>query len=503
MLEVLSQLFSPLMLGMIVLGSIIGVVFGAIPGLTGTIGVSLLLPISFTLPPHAGLLLLGGIYMGAMFGGSITGVLLHIPGAPEATFTAVEGFPMTKKGESERALYLAVLSSGFGGIVGVLALIFFTPSIARIAVAFGPPEMFLLGIAGLTVIGALAGGSDLPKSFFSAAFGIVVSAIGVDNMTAGNRFNFGIPSLKMGFDIIAVVLGMFAISEMLLNVTIKEGKITNIKQKKISRIAVVKEIVQNKGMAIRSTLIGVLIGALPGVGATTASFVAYGNAKTLSKHPEEYGNGSGEGIIANECANNAVVGSCLIPLLSLGIPGSGTAAIMLGALTVHGIIPGPELFTKHATVAYTFMYGMLLTVVVMLVIGLFGVNLFKNVVKIDLSYIIPLTIAFSLMGAYANRNSVYDMTCAVIMAFVAVLMKKNSFPIAPMVLGVVLGPIIETNLRTSIVLAGAAKSNLVFFLLRRPICIVLLILVGLLLFFMVRVNKRLGLAKSRALASED
>ncbi|MDP3488219.1 MAG: tripartite tricarboxylate transporter permease, partial [Bacillota bacterium] len=442
---------------------------------------SLLLPLTFALPPQAGLLLLGGIYMGSMYGGSITAILLHVPGAPEATFTSVEGFPMTLKGQARKALYLAIYSSSFGGLIGVLLLIFFTPIIAKVAVAFGPPEMFLLGLAGLTVIGALAGGKDLPKSYFSVGVGLIISCIGVDNMTNSNRFTFGFSSLKMGISIIPVVLGMFAISEMLMNLGNREGKITLVAQNKVSRLGTMRIFFSKWTTLIRATFLGVLIGALPGVGGTTASFVAYGNAKTMSKHPEEFGNGSVEGLIANEAANNAVVGSSLIPLLSLGIPGSGTAAIMLGALTVHGIIPGPELFIKHADIAYTFMIGMVFTVLFMLLIGLFGIRFFAKIVEVDLSYIIPLTIVFSLLGAYSDRNSMFDILMAVVMAFIAVVMKMNKFPVAPLVLGVVLGPIIESNLRTSLVLASAVKRPLPMFMAMRPLSVGLFVLVFLLL----------------------
>jgi putative tricarboxylic transport membrane protein len=491
-MEVFMQILSPMNLGMALFGTTIGIIFGGIPGLTGTIGVSLLLPLTFALPPQSGLLLLGGIYMGSMYGGSITAILLHVPGAPEATFTSVEGFPLTLKGQSRKALYLSIYSCAFGGLIGVLMLIFFTPIIAKVAVAFGPPEMFLLGLAGLTVIGALAGGKDLSKSYFSVGLGLIISCIGVDTMTNSNRFTFGFSSLKMGISIIPVVLGMFAISEMLLNLGNKEGKITLVAQEKVSRLGTLRLFISKWPTLFRATFIGSLIGALPGVGGTTASFVAYGNAKTMSKHPEEYGNGSVEGIIANESANNAVIGSCLIPLLSLGIPGSGTAAIMLGALTVHGIIPGPELFIKHADVAYTFMIGMIFTVLFMLIIGLFGIKLFAKIVDVDLSYIIPLTIVFSLLGAYSDRNSMFDVLMAVIMAFVAVVLKMNKIPVAPLVLGVVLGPIIESNLRTSLVLASAIDQPLLMFLSLRPLSVGLSVLVILLLFFMSKANKKIN-----------
>jgi putative tricarboxylic transport membrane protein len=311
-------------------------------------------------------------------------------------------------------------------------------------------------------------------------------------MTNSNRFTFGFSSLKMGISIIPVVLGMFAISEMLLNLGNKEGKITLVAQEKVSRLGTLRLFISKWPTLFRATFIGSLIGALPGVGGTTASFVAYGNAKTMSKHPEEYGNGSVEGIIANESANNAVIGSCLIPLLSLGIPGSGTAAIMLGALTVHGIIPGPELFIKHADVAYTFMIGMIFTVLFMLIIGLFGIKLFAKIVDVDLSYIIPLTIVFSLLGAYSDRNSMFDVLMAVIMAFVAVVLKMNKIPVAPLVLGVVLGPIIESNLRTSLVLASAIDQPLLMFLSLRPLSVGLSVLVILLLFFMSKANKKIN-----------
>ncbi len=489
--QVISNLLSVEAVLVLIFGTILGIVFGAIPGLTGTIGVSLLLPLSFSLKAELGLLLLGGIYMGSMYGGSITAILLNIPGAPEATFTASEGFPMTLKGESQRALYHSIFACCFGGLMGVVVLLFFTPVLVRVALAFGQPEMFLLGLCGLTVIGALAGGANIAKSFYSVGFGLLISTVGADFASNVNRFTFGIRKLNAGVALISVVLGMFAISEMILNLGNKSGKITDIKQIIISRISVFKEFCKYWVALIRATIIGILVGILPGVGGTTACFVAYGNAKTMSKHPETFGHGNPEGIIANESSNNAVVGSCLVPLLSLGIPGSGTAAIMLGALTVHGMIPGPDLFTKHADVAYTFMIGMIGTVIVMGLFGLFGIRMFSKIANVDLEYIIPLTIVFSILGAYANGNLMFDVYIALLFALIAVVMKRNHFPVAPLVLGVVLGPLIEEKMRISIVLASAKKMSLVEYMAHRPLCIVLVIAVGLLLFFMVKLNRRI------------
>lgn len=488
--DIIGQLFNLQMLFVATLGTVIGVIFGAIPGLTGMVGISLLLPLTFVFPPQAGLLLLGGIYMGSMYGGSITAILINVPGSPEATFTAVEGFPLTKKGESQRALYHSIYACVFGGLAGVITLMFLTPVLARIAIKFGPPETLLLALSGLTIVGALAGTSNKAKSFFSTGLGVLISCIGVDMVSSRNRFVFNSNFLKGGISTISVVLGVFAISEMIINMGNKSGKITLIEQKKISRLEVLKEFFSYKYMLIKSSLTGIFIGILPGVGGTIASFISYGNAKSTSKRAAEYGNGSCEGIIANESANNAVVGSCLIPLLALGIPGSGTAAVMLGALTVHGIIPGPDLFAKRADVAYTFMIGMLFTVVIMGIIGILGIKLFSQIVKIKLEYIIPITIVFSMLGAYSDKNSLTDIFLAIIFAFIAVIMKKNEFPVAPMILGVVLGQLIEVNLRTTLVLSGASGDNLITYLLMRPLSVILLIFVAVLLIFMSRINKR-------------
>ncbi|MFZ4453777.1 tripartite tricarboxylate transporter permease [Salibacterium aidingense] len=489
-LSIIEQILTPGMILIIIMGTMIGIIFGAIPGLTGTIGVSLLLPISFAFEPQAGLLLLGGIYMGAMYGGSITAILINVPGAPEATFTAVEGHEMTKIGHSQRALYYSIFSSTFGGTIGVITLIFLTPLLVKIAVNFGPPEMFLLGLAGLTIISALAGGSEISKSIYATGFGILISTVGADMSSGVDRFTFGISSLKSGISLISIILAMFAISEMIINIGNKTGKITLAKQENISRFNIFKKMLTNWITVIRSTLIGVFLGVLPGVGGTTAAFVAYGNAKTASKTPKLFGKGSPEGIIANESANNAVVGSTLVPLLSLGIPGSGTAAIMLGALTIHGIIPGPDLFADRPDVAYTFMYGMLLTCIVMGVFGLIGIKWFSKVVNIGLEFIIPVTIVFSLLGAYGDRNSMFDVFITVLLAFIAVLMKQYGFPVAPLVLGVVLGPIIELQLRTSLVLAEAEGESILMFLMMRPLSVTLIVLVSILLYFMLKVNKK-------------
>ena len=485
--DALLNVFYPLNLVLIVLGTVAGVIFGALPGLSGPIGVALWLPFTFYLDPKAGLLMLGGRYMGSCDGGSISGILLNTPGSGEAACTTLEGFPMAQKGKAKEALFYSIISSSIGGFVGVVILIFFTPLLARIALKFGPGEMFFIALAGLTVVGSLTGGS-LYKGIFSAAFGILVSTVGADIMTGTTRLTFGLWNLEGGIPLIPALIGLFAISEMMVQIGKNISSNINVPFEDMTASEVFKRLIRKPGLLIRSSLLGTFIGILPGTGGAVASFVGYAEAKRISTRPELFGHGNEEGIIAAESANNAAVGGSLVPLLALGVPGSATAAIMYGALIVHGLLPGPRLFVENPDVVFTFMFGMLVTVIVMGIVGIYGVPLFSKVIKIRLPFIIPAVLILCLFGAYSLRNSQFDILLAIIFGFIGYLFRKVDIPPAPAVLGIILGPLAEENFRHLLVIAKAQSVNPLLYSFMRPVSVVIFILIIFLVFANFRGN---------------
>lgn len=483
MIEIISQLLNPLTIGIIIAGCVGGIILGAVPGLNGGIGISLMLPFTFTMSPADSLLLLGGIYMGSTYGGAISAILINVPGGAEAYCTMLEGHPMAKAKRGKEALYLAALASICGGLMGVIALIAAAPALARFALRFGPPEFFLIGMVGLTVVGSLTGKNAL-KGVASACFGLIIGMIGFDTISGGNRLNFGSDTMVMGIELMAVVLGFFALSEMLDQIVkIHKNKTTKIDQKDaivdlgdITFFQTVKSVLKyNKFLLTKSCLIGTFLGILPGPGAAISAFVAYGEAKR-SYPKESFGTGNPRGIIAAESSNNACVGGSLVPMMALGIPGSPTAAIMYGALVIHGLQIGPRLFVDNKVFAYTFSWGMLLTVVVMGIVGIFCVPLFSRILKVNMRYIILTVIMCSLLGAFSIRNSMFDVFVTIILGFVGYYLNKFGFPTAPIVLGLILSGLIERNFRLSLVISGAGDQSLFTYIFTRPLCIGIVVL---------------------------
>ncbi|NEU31707.1 tripartite tricarboxylate transporter permease [bacterium LRH843] len=484
-LVALQSIFQPLTILLILLGTLGGVILGAMPGLNGPIGVALLLPFTFSLDPASGLLMLGGIYMGASYGGAISGILLNTPGTAEAACTALEGYPLAKQGRAKEALYYAVLSSVIGGLIGVIALILFTPYLASFALKFGSPEMFLIALAGLAVVGSLTGKS-LAKGLFAACLGILISMVGPDIMSGVDRFTFGFHSLRNGIPLIPVIIGLFAISEMIIQSNRKKGHITDAPFQDTSVVHVLKSIIKKPMLVLKSSVLGTIIGILPGAGGAIASFIAYGEAKRASKRKDLFGKGNVEGIVASESSNNSAVGGSLIPLLALGIPGSATAAIIYGAITIHGLIPGPRLFVNNPDIAYTFMIGMILTVVIMAIIGILGVPIFTKILKVNLIYIIPVVLVFCLFGAYSLRNSLLDVLIAIIFGALGVVFRKFSIPTPPIVLGIILGPLAELNLRQSLTFATAKGTSIFEYIFFRPLSIMIFILLLIIIYASVK-----------------
>lgn len=500
-MEILANLFSVNILVLTTFGCLVGIVLGAIPGMNGGIGVSLMLPFTFSMLPEEALLMLGGIYMGGSYGGAISAILLNVPGTAEAYCTGLEGYPMAKRKQGKLALYLAALSSVFGGLIGVIALIWFAPLLARSALKFGPPEIFLIGLVGLSVVGSLTGRS-IWKGIFAVCFGLFLGMIGPDTVSGENRLTYGSEQLIMGVELVAVILGFFALTEML-------NQILLIYRRKTAALADAGESIgslgddtvaatlgvmaKSKWLLLKSSFLGTFIGILPGPGGAISAFVAYGEAKR-SYAKEGFGNGNPRGIVAAESANNAAVGGSLVPMLALGIPGSPTAAIMYGALIIHGLVAGPRLFTDNARFAYTFVYGMLLTIVVMGMVGVLMVPMFSKILKINMRYIIPMVILCSLIGAFSVRNSMYDVYATTAFGAIGCLFSRFGIPTSPVVLGLILGKLVESNFRLSVTIASANDQGVVAYIFSRPLSIAIMV-VGA---FLVFANFKTMLLESRA-----
>lgn len=480
--EVLISVFSPIGLLINLAGVVMGIIFGALPGLNGVVGVALLLPVTYGLSPEHGLIMLAGLYMGSTYGGSISAILLNCPGTGEAACTALNGSPLAKMGRAKEALSYSVLSSGVGGVFGIIVMMLFTPILSKVALKFGPPELFLVCLAGLAVVGSLMGKS-IGKGFFSVAIGLLLSIVGMDAVSCNYRFTFGSMNLQSGLDLIPISVGLFAIAEM-LDLMCNSAEVTII-QREMQNVRILK-IVKDTGarwkIILKSSVIGTIIGILPGTGGAIASFISYGEAKRSSKEAHMFGKGAIDGIVAPESANNAAVGGSFVPLLSLGIPGSATSAIIFGALTVHGLIPGPKLFSEHTDIVYALMIGLLISTIFMVIIGLTGAGVFTNILKIKTTWIIPAVLIFSLFGAYSARNNVFDVLVAIVFGIIGLFFKRNQIPTAPAVLGMILGSMAEKNLRRTITIAAAKETSVISYILFRPISIVILVLLVLLIY---------------------
>lgn len=475
----LTIVTDPMNITMLLAAIAIGYIGGAIPGVSGTMLVVIMLPVTYALEPEAAFILLTGIYAITAFSGAISAILLRTPGTPEAVVTTFDGYPMAQQGNPGRALGIAIFCSVVGGVFGTLCLIFITPALAQVALSFSSPEYFALAVMGLTVVASLSG-KELTKGLIGVFFGLMISVIGMDPLTGTLRYTFGSASLSSGINLIPVIIGLFALSEFLKKSKdshVAQEAMTNVKTK-IFEMEVFKKI---KGTIARSNLIGVFIGILPGVGATTASMLSYSETVRWSKEEEKdsYGKGNPKGIAASETANNAAAMGTLVPLLSLGIPGGATAAVLLGAFVLHGMQPGPMLFKTEPNLMYTIFAGLLLANIAMLLVSKPFIKIFKQVVNIPYYVLGPLVVVFCVIGTYTVRNNYIDILIMVGFAIIGYILEKYKFPLATIILGVVLGPLTESEFRRSIQMADGDFT--IFF--TRPISLVLLIISALMLFY--------------------
>lgn len=472
-LLILKTIFSIKNLLIMSMGILVGMIGGALPGISSTMCVTLLLPFTFVMEPQIGILMLMAIYTSAVYGGSISAILVNTPGTGSSAATALDGYPLTKQGRGAQALRVATISSLFGGVVSGIALLLLSPPLSKISLLFGPSEYFILSLIGLSAVVTLSQNS-LIKGILSCLIGLFITTIGVDYSIGFMRFTFGIVELESGIYFIPVLIGLFALSEVISMVESKIKVEAEISELKSDRILPRKEDFNGlSSTIIRSSIIGVLIGILPGAGAEIGSWISYNSAKQFSKEKEKFGKGSLEGISASETANNAVTGGALIPLLTLGIPGSSVAAVILGGLMVHGLVPGRELFTTHANISYTIIIGFILANILMGVFGILLVKPFSKVTKISKKYLIPFIVIFSIIGSFALNNSMFDVGIMIISGLVGYLLKKGGFHPAPIVLAMVLGSMVESRyLQTYTVSNG----HVISYIFSRPLSILLIII---------------------------
>ena len=458
--EIFTTSLTPIVLLYMLVGVVAGICIGALPGLTATMGVALLLPMTFGMDAAQGILMLLGIYVGAIYGGSISAVLLHTPGTPASAATAIEGYKLNLRGEAGRALGVATLSSYIGGVVSVLCLWLISPQLAKLALKFSSAEFFLLAMFGLCIIGNISGDS-VEKGLMCGCLGILVATIGIDSVTSYIRFcPEGNYNFMGGISYIPIMIGLFAMSQAFEN--IEDIFSEDTEQFKVKNILPKKEDLKTMfRIAPITGLIGTMIGIIPGAGADIGAFVGYDVSKKLAKHPEEYGNGSIEGIAGPEGGNNGVTGGALIPMLTLGVPGDAVTAIMIGALTIQGLTPGPMLFETNKVLVYTIFMGMFIANTMMCICGFAGIRLFSKVLSVPKVILTPIIFALCIIGSFAMKNSLFDVWVMLIAGVVGYFMSKAKVPTSPAILGLILGPMAEKNFRTALLKSGGDPS--VFF----------------------------------------
>ena len=444
------SLGDPQLLLVLLASTLGGVVIGALPGLNATNGAALLLPFTLSMEAIPAIASLVAIYCSATFAGAITAILINTPGTPASATTCLDGYPLAQRGEAGRALGLAVVSSTIGGVLSVICLMMAAPLLARMAYHFTPPEYFALTLFGLSMLASIGEGSPL-KNLISGTFGVFLALVGVDMLTSVERFTFGSHDLYDGIGFVPVMIGIFGISELIVQASSLDKRKERVSMKAV-QLPTRDDYRQVWKAILRSSGIGTFIGILPAEGATVASMIGYNEAKRWSKTPEQFGKGAIEGIAGSEAANNAATGGAMVPTLALGIPGSATAAVILAGLMVHGIRPGPSMFTEQANFAYTIFWSMMLVNLLFLVVGLTGAKIFARVTLIPTQVLWPCVFMVSIVGAYALDQSMFDVWIVLISGIIGFFMRRYGFSVVPLAIGLILGEMLEQRLGQSMVM---------------------------------------------------
>ncbi|MDR2588087.1 MAG: tripartite tricarboxylate transporter permease [Spirochaetales bacterium] len=474
LLEGFALVFRPQTFALMVFGTALGVIIGALPGMTGSMGIILLLPIVFWLPPDTAMIMLAGLFCGSMMGGSVSAILLRTPGTPSASATLLDGYPLCRQGRAGKAIGIATVASFFGGIFSTACLILIAPQLAKIALQFQAADFFSLSIFGLTIM-ASASAKNIVKGLLAGWLGLLASTVGIDVIVGVPRFTFDNMYLMGGFQLLPVLIGVFAVAQVLWEVRLPAGSGGRVVEQKIRLKDVIPSWGDLKVIAaalLVGSVIGVFIGIIPGTGGAISCFLAYNIVQKWSKNRHRFGNGAIEGIAAPEASNNATTGGALIPMLTLGVPGDAVTAVMLGALTLIGVRPGPLLFVEMPQVVYAIFSGMITIQFVMLILGFLSAKFAPYVLKVPREILMPIIMALCVVGSFTLGNSLFDVFVALVFGVIGFFMRKYGYPGAPLVLGVILGPMAEDNLNRAMLVSGNDWS----ILLRRPISAFFLVL---------------------------
>ena len=504
LLQGFSNLFSqPITLLLIFIGDLAGLIFGAIPGLSAFTALAIMLPLTFSMEPVVGISFLMSVYVGGVSGGFISAILLGIPGTPSSIATCFDGHALAKKGQSYRAMGVAVLFSFIGGIFSAVILSTLAPLIGKVALRFSPYEYTAVILLALTTVSALAEGS-MVKGLLSCLLGVALAFVGIDQLSAYTRYTFGMRELRGGFALVPLLIGLFAVSQVLSNAakrnstTPEQAKLSVVKQARMKGFGITwKEFFHCFKTAGPAAVIGLVIGILPGIGGNIANLLAYTFAKKTSKHPEEFGKGSIEGICAPETANNASVGGALIILLTLGIPGDNATSMIMAGFQIHGIAPGPLLFSSGNVLVYAIFAAFILANVIMLIEAYFGLPIFSKILSIRTEVLLPVVIAFCFVGSYSSNNRIFDIAVMVAFGILGFILKRNKFPLAPLVVGFILAPMLEENLRRSLMRSQGSLLPMV----QSPIAVVFLVLTAAVLAYTV--YSEVKKSKQGAVAAAD
>ena len=478
---------TPLSLFWMVLGVIVGIVFGAIPGLSATMAIAIFLPVTYGLSPVEGMACLVGLFVGGISGGLISAILLNIPGTPSSVATCFDGRPMAINGQADKALGAGILFSFFGTLFGTAALIFIAPPLASVAIKFGPHEYFAITFFSMSLVISLASDSLL-KGLMTALLGMAFALVGLDLIEASTRFTFGVRSVRSGFNVLTVLIGLYAITEVLSNCEnpddMADASLQDVTMRGLG--VTFAEVLGQKLNFIRSSLIGLIIGILPGIGGGTSNIVAYTVAKSQSEHPERFGTGELSGVVASETANNAGIGGAMIPLLTLGIPGDTTTAMLLGGLMIHGITPGPLVFQSHGALMYAIFVLLVLSSFTMLITEFVGLKGFIKVLKVPKYYLLPVIVVLCAVGAFGLNNRIFDIGSMLFFGLVGYGLVKCKYPLPPLILGFILEPIIEVNLRRGLT---ASQGDFTEFLTRPISGVVIVATFAFIVYSLIKVRR--------------